>query len=140
MKQILISLMLFVLCGCATSAVDYVKAKPVPDDRNLLKTDGKFIFTVVRDSGWTGSICYADIYIDDQLAAKLEPSEKVTLRTNENRVMLKVTNSGASMCSYDGGTNYYEAFLELDKHKIFRIHVNNDGKGLQILAGGILKI
>jgi len=34
--------MLFVLCGCATSAVDYDKAKPVPDDRNLLKTDGKF--------------------------------------------------------------------------------------------------
>ncbi|MGI2152613.1 hypothetical protein ACROAK_07000 [Shewanella oncorhynchi] len=139
MRMITISLVLFMLGGCATSSVSYDKAKNVPEDRVALKTQGEYSFTVIRDDGWTGSGCYADLYIDEQLAAKFESGEKATFRTDENRVMLKVTNSGAALCSYDGGTNYYEAFLELDKHKIYRIHVNYDGAGLQILAGGIYK-
>ncbi len=139
MKMITISLVLFMLGGCATSEVKYDKAKEVPVDRVALKTQGKYSFTVIRDEGWTGSGCYADLYIDEELAAKFESGEKSTFRTDQNRVMLKVTNSGAALCSYDGGTNYYEAFLELDKHKIYRIHMNYDGAGLQILAGGIYK-
>lgn len=139
MRLITASLLLALLTGCATSAVTYEKAKEIPTDRVVLKTQGKYVFTVIRDEGWTGSGCYADLYIDEELAAKFESGEKSTFRTDENRVMLKVTNSGAALCSYDGGTNHYEVTLELDKHKIYRIHMNNDGAGLQILAGGIYK-
>jgi len=139
MRLLVLSIILFMISGCATSQVSFNKAKSVPEDRILLKTEGKYQFTVIRDEGWTGSGCYADLYIDEQLAAKFESGEKATFMTNENRVMLKVANSGAALCSFDGGTNYYEAFLEVDNHKIYRIHINYDGAGLQILAGGIYK-
>jgi hypothetical protein len=127
------------ISGCATSQVDFNKAKSVPEDRILLNTEGKYQFTVIRDEGWTGSGCYADLYIDEQFAAKFDSGEKATFMTDDNRVMLKVTNSGAALCSFDGGTNYYETLLEVDKHKIYRIHINYDGAGLQILPGGIYK-
>ncbi|MES2400103.1 MAG: hypothetical protein V4573_08970 [Pseudomonadota bacterium] len=82
MKNLL--LVLFVLstfCGCATSSIPTKEALVVPADRifrtEKLPIDGNARASFVRDTGFTGSGVYQNLFINGKKAAALNPGEKV---------------------------------------------------------------
>jgi len=138
MKLLVISLMLFMLGGCATSAVNIDIAKEVPDERLFVKnTDGNATITIIRDSGLLGSACNINVFINDELAATLDVSEKATFNVKAGEIYLGAQFSGNGLCINTSIRNL-ETSIKQAQHKTFRVYSDPSGN-MQILANGIVK-
>ena len=138
MRIITISLVLFMLCGCATSAVNIDIAKEVPDERLFVKnTEGNATITIIRDSGLLGSACNINVFINDELAATLDVSEKATFNVKAGEIYLGAQFSGNGLCINTSIRNL-ETSIKQAQHKTFRVYSDPSGN-MQILANGIVK-
>jgi len=138
MRMITISLVLFMLVGCATSAVNIDIAKEVPDERLFIKnTEGNATITIIRDSGLLGSACNINVFINDELAATLDVSEKATFNVKEGEIYLGAQFSGNGLCINTSIRNL-ETSIKQAQHKTFRVYSDPSGN-MQILANGIVK-
>ncbi|MGI2095497.1 hypothetical protein [Shewanella glacialipiscicola] len=139
MRLLILSLMLFMLAGCATSAVQINAAKQVPEDRLFIKdnTDGNAVITIIRDSGLLGSACNINVFINDELAATLDVSEKATFNVKAGEIYLGAQFSGNGLCINSSIRNL-ETSIKQAQHKTYRVYSDPSGN-MQILANGMVK-
>ncbi|MCU7998096.1 MULTISPECIES: hypothetical protein [unclassified Shewanella] len=138
MRMISISLALFMLGGCATSAVNIDIAKEVPEERLFVKnTDGNATITIIRDSGLLGSACNINVFINEDLAATLGTSEKAVFKVKAGDLYLGAQFSGNGLCVNSSIRNL-ETSIKQGQHKTYRVYSDPSGN-MQILAGSIIK-
>ncbi|MCT8871580.1 hypothetical protein [Shewanella xiamenensis] len=137
MRLITASTLIALLTGCATSAVTIDKAKPAPAERVLINNvDSKEAkITIIRDSGFMGGGCYVDVFLNDNLAAKLDTAEKVTFNIKSGELILGSKLSGSALC---GGASirHFETSISQGQHKLYRVMTDQNGNP-QIISGGI---
>jgi len=129
MKKILLVLAFIGLTGCATSAVEPGKAKPVPSDRvflyqSPLKNGAKL--TVVRDSGFLGGGCYYGFYINGKRAASLDTGERADFTLPPGEWMLGMKGEGKA-CIADDFLNEREINIGEGQHKGVRLFADPSG-------------
>jgi hypothetical protein len=139
MKLLIISLMLCVLSGCATSEVSVETAKQVPDDRFFIKNniDGNAVITIIRDSGFLGSACNINVFIDEELAATLDVSEKATFNVNAGEIFLGLQLTGNGLC-INSSLRQLETSIKKGQHKTYRIALDPSGS-MALLPSGFYK-
>lgn len=139
MKLLIASLILCVLTGCATSEVSFKNAKQVPDDRLFIKSKvaGDSTITIIRDSGFWGGGCNINFFINEELAATLDVSEKATFNVNEGEMFLGLQPSGNGLC-ISSSIRQLETSIKKGQHKIYRIALE-PSDSMAILPSGIYK-
>ncbi|MCS6259844.1 hypothetical protein G3479_11360 [Shewanella baltica] len=139
MKLLITSLMLCLLSGCATSEVTMETAKQVPDDRLFIKNnvDGDAVITIIRDSGFLGSGCNINVFINEALAATLDVAEKATFNVNEGEMFLGLQLTGSGLC-ISSSLRQLETSIKQGQHKTYRIALDPSGS-MAILPSGIYK-
>jgi hypothetical protein len=138
MRLFAITIVLTSLGGCATSPVPYDKANLVPPDRVRIVNDSSATATVtfIRDSGFIGSGCFIDAYINSDLAAILDGGEKITVNVKPGEMYLGSKMSGVALCG-NNSVNYIETTLKKGQHKLFRLFTDQSGNS-QIISGGLI--
>lgn len=124
MRKTLTALALIALTGCATSPVPNAQAISAPADRLLahqadLPVAGKI--TVIRDSGFLGSGCYATIFINGDRAAKLDPKEKATFILPPGEWVVGAALEGGGLCGANEKRTETETVLKQGQEKHFRV-------------------
>ena len=139
MKLLIVLLILCVLTGCATSEVSLKNAKQVPDDRLFIKNNvnGDSIITIIRDSGFLGSGCNINVFINEELAATLDVSEKATFHINEGEMFLGLQLTGSGLC-ISNSISQLETSIKRGQHKTYRVALDQYGS-MAILPSGIYK-
>ena len=131
-KQALAALTALALAGCATQAPKQSQIKPVPADRVLAYQsagDGDATIIVTRDVGFTGGGCFAGLYLDGTLVAKLDTGERASLYVPSGRHVIGTWNVGKALCGYREGKDRREtdATLKPGETRKFRILIGNAG-------------
>lgn len=132
MKIFFTLFVIVILQSCSTSPVSPQLAKTVKKE-NVYKysekssdKDGRI--TVVRDSGFTGGLCAFGLYINNEVVADLETSEKVDiyLPAGEYKIGLGSSKKGVGICSSLDIYNS-ETTIKDNQEKIFRIWITGNG-------------
>ena len=125
------------LTGCVTHVPrpDQITATP-PDRLHAFQTQiidgGEVIIT--RDAGFSGSGCYAAVFVDGKQVAEMNPSERATFHLPAGESILGVWNTGKALCGYREGKDRREisVLLRPGETKRFRIIINpNAGVSLE---------
>lgn len=124
MKQFVGAFVLVVMAGCATSPVPSDQALSAPADRLLayqsaLPDAGRV--TVIRDSGFIGSGCYATVFLNGNRAAKLNPEEKATFILPPGEWVVGAALEGRGICGANEKRTETETILKSGQQKYFRI-------------------
>lgn len=131
-KQAFIALTALALVGCATQAPKQSQIKLVPADRALAYQsagDGDSTIIVTRDVGFVGGGCFAGLYLDGALVAKLDTGERASLYVPSGRHVIGTWNVGKALCGYREGKDRREtdATLKPGETRKFRILIGNAG-------------
>lgn len=130
MKKLIIVLLAIGLVGCSTKVVPPSLAKQAPSDRVFKyqeSGDHKSIITVIRDSGFGGSGCFASVYIDGVMVAKLDPSEKATFYVNDGDRAVGAALEGRGLCNINGERQERYIRIAPDEHKYLRVFISASG-------------
>ena len=124
MRKILTGMVMIGLAGCATSPVPSTQAVNAPADRLLahqadLTGAGKI--TVIRDSGFLGSGCYATIFLNGDRAAKLDQKEKATFILPPGEWVVGAALEGSGLCGANEKRTETETILKQGQEKYFRV-------------------
>lgn len=95
------------VCGCATTPISNSEAHDVPDSRIhsrqwLTSAPGTSMLTIKRDSGFMGSACAIEVFMDGEAIADLRTSEKVTLYVRPGKHLFGGGSADASLVSEAG--------------------------------------
>jgi hypothetical protein len=131
-KQAFIALVVLVLAGCATQAPRKNQIKPVPADRVLAfqsPDGGDATIIVTRDVGFMGGGCFAGLYLDGALVAKMDTGERASLYVPSGRHIIGTWSVGKALCGYREGTDRREtdATLKTGETRKYRILIGNNG-------------
>jgi hypothetical protein len=125
MRAALTVLAAVALAGCATSPVPSAQAKKAPADRVLayqVALEGSGVLTVIRDSGFMGSGCYATIFLNGERAAKLAPEEKATFILPPGEWVVGAALEGGGLCGpLNEKRTEAETVLKRGQEKYFRV-------------------
>lgn len=128
----LLLLLIGLLFGCATTPTLISDAKQTPQDRILAfqtqDGDNTSTLIVIRDTGFLGGGCYASLYINKVLAARLDVAEVVRFYLEPGEVLLRVGLDGKGLCSVN--KNYWtqrETSLKHGEQKTFRVSISPAG-------------
>ncbi|MEL4014398.1 hypothetical protein [Dryocola clanedunensis] len=130
MKKLLLALAIIGLSGCATEVVPPSKAIKAPSERIYKyqsEEKGNTSLTVIRDSGFTGGGCFASIYIDGDLVAKLNTSEKATFYLNSGDRAVGAVLDGKGLCGANGERQERYISLNPQEHKYVRVFISSGG-------------
>lgn len=131
MKRLLFAAaMLLFISGCATQSVKLSDAIPVPADRIYMadtKSEDFAEVTIIRDSGFIGSGCYASIFIDGELATKMSQTEKVSFRVKEGGHILGMTLRGRGLCNFGTDLQEQEFTVKPGDKKFYRAFIDPYG-------------
>jgi hypothetical protein len=120
----LVFLFMVLIVSCSTSPVDPNKAKWVPKERiykeskKSAKNNSKI--TLVRDSGLSGAACSYGFYLDYELVADLNTSEKVEIYVPSGEHLLGLAPAHGGFCGGSPGLSH-KTFLKENEEKEFRM-------------------
>lgn len=132
-NQTFIALTVLALAGCATKPVAPNLAHDVPANRAITHQSpiaGGGLITVVRDKGYTGSGCYAGVFVNGDLAAKLGTAERVNLYLPAGRSILASHSVGAALCGIGlqkRGERAIAVQIAAGDSFIYRLAMSSDG-------------
>ena len=128
MKKALLALSLLMV-GCSTSVTPPSEASFAPSDRTFKfqQSDSNQSITVVRDSGFIGGGCFASVYIDGQLSAKLEPKEKVRFYLSKGEHAVGAALEGRGLCGANEARQERYINLGDGENKYVRIFIDEGG-------------
>jgi len=123
------------LSGCATTPVPAWKATPVPTSR-LLRFQNKTpentaTLVVTRDEGFIGSACYYGFWINNVLAARLNPGETSKFYIAPGEYVLRAgrDTQGQGLCGIDADNwTQRETVVKANEQKFFRLSIDANGK------------
>jgi hypothetical protein len=131
----LIALFSLSLIGCASTPVPVTLAKTTPNDRVLAFQDPSDLnnatITITRDKGFLGGGCYAGVYIDMVLVARLGVGEAVTLYLAPGEKLLRVGRDpeGRGLCGLEQSNwTQRETLLKANDRKSFRMTIDANHK------------
>lgn len=132
MKRIFVAAAALALAGCATHVPKPNQVRPVPSERALAfqsPSDGDASIIVTRDAGFVGGGCYAGLYLDGDLVAKMDTGERATLHVPAGRHIIGTWSVGKALCGYREGEDRREtdATLKPSELRKYRILIGNAG-------------
>lgn len=129
MKKSLLVLSLLIMAGCSTSVTPPSQASFAPSDRvfKFQKVDGNQSITVIRDSGFIGGGCFASVYIDGQLSAKLDPKEKVKFYLPKGEHAVGAALEGRGLCGSNEARQERYINLSDGENKYVRVFIDEGG-------------
>lgn len=110
-KLSLAFILIVLITGCATEPVKFEDAKQVPPERLFLYQDNnkQSKLLVTRDSGFLGSACNINFYIDGKIAGKFSTHEKATFYIDEgNHILGSENNCNIGIAETDININQNE--------------------------------
>jgi hypothetical protein len=130
MKVLYLSVALFGLIGCSSTVVPPSQAKWAPAERIFKfqdSTQNKPNLIVIRDSGFGGAGCFASVYIDGVVAAKLDPGEKAIFYVDSGDRAVGAGLEGRGLCGASGERQERYITLKPNEHKYLRVFTSADG-------------
>ncbi len=130
MKKILIAALVLCVAGCSTNPVPLIKASNAPTDRifnHQLHKDGYAQLIVIRDSGITGSGCYAAVFVNGEKSALLKPSEKTALYLPPGEYEVGAASDGAALCAMGKERQERTVVLKVGGSKVVRVYTDGSG-------------
>lgn len=129
MRKLFLFFAVLGISGCSTNVTPPSQASFAPSERvfKFQEIDGGQSITVVRDSGFTGGGCFASVYIDGQLSAKLEPKEKVRFYLPQGEHAVGVALEGRGLCGANKARQ--ERYIKLidGQNKYVRVFTDEGG-------------
>ena len=117
-----------VVGGCHTTPVPLEKAIPTPELRLMAFQSSSPSFpstlTITRDTGGLGSSCSILVYINKELAARMEAGEKAMFNVPAGYTLLMVgpDTQGEGLCWFaDGYSDQIETYLNPQEKKPYRV-------------------
>ena len=134
-KKYLPLLLLLLLNACATTPTPINEAKQTPAERVLAFqvpiSDKAAVITIVRDEGLIGSGCFAGLYINQTLAARLDVAEVVKFYVEPGEVLIRAgwDPQGRGLCAF-GQDNWTqrETLLKPHEQKSFRLFLDQNAR------------
>ena len=124
---------LFVL-GCQSTPVDWEEATLTPPERLLAFQSSSPSFpstlTLIRDKGFIGWPCYIMVYINKQLAARMDGAEKATFYVPGGHTLIKVGPDiqGEGLCWFaEGGSHQIDTHLQVQGKNQYTISWTSRG-------------
>ena len=126
---ILCSAIVLSASGCMTKPPRADQLRQPPAERLLTHqsvSDGDSSIVVTRDVGYAGSGCYAAVFIDGVVAAKLGTGERAHFYVPSGDHVLGTWSTGAALCGYREGKDRKEVSVSLKPgdNRRFRITIN----------------
>lgn len=130
MKKVIVIFIALSLSACASTVVPPSQAKQAPSDRiykyqNFEKEQSQL--TVVRDSGFTGGGCYADVFINGEKVATLDPKEKASFALPPGEWAVGAQIMGKGLCGQSGQRQERYITLAPSEKKSARVFIDGDG-------------
>lgn len=132
MKGILWLTLFISVGGCSTSPVKLKEAEPV-DTAHLYayqeRLEQSATLVIARDSGLIGGGCRFGFYINGQVVADFETSQKATfyVPAGEYRLGSGRAKDQHGLCGFDGPPKERETTLKAGQTKLFRMFMDQDG-------------
>ena len=138
MKSLFISTLVIFLSACTTTQVSSSAAHETPPDRLLgfQKTDSPNFaeIMIIRDKGIAASSCYYGVLIDQNLAARMDVSEKASFKVLPGERIVKIIRDpqGKGLCRV--GDDQVEKKLTLQAGQVQKFRLTLDLSGQPGLA------
>ena len=134
-KKYLPLLLLLLLSACATTPTYIHEAEQAPVERVLAfqtpTSDKAATITIIRDEGLIGSGCFAGLYINKILAARLDVAEVVKFYVEPGEVLIRAgwDPQGRGLCAF-GQDNWTqrETLLKPGEQKSFRLFLDQNAR------------
>lgn len=128
-RDLLATVLLLGLLGCATTPVPTSAARDVPRSRILNATllerkEGLGQVVVKRDEGFSASACNSRVFANGSPVAEIAPGEKVTFYLPEGEQMLAAMATGICI----GGLVEARVFVSRSRPAVFRISYGSSGE------------
>lgn len=141
MKLIVGALAVVLLAGCSTTPIPLGQATPVPKDRvfsHQVEPSEPFgTIVVARDTGSMGGGCFLAVYLDGEVAARIDTGEVVKFRVpaGDHLVGMGIDKKGGGLCSFTDMMKEQSASLKPGQVRLFR--VGGDQAGFDIRPSSI---
>lgn len=118
-----------VLAGCVTQPPATNHIRTPSQDRLFAfqsESDGDAQIIVTRDVGMAGAGCFAAVFIDGKVVAKLATGERAVFHVSSGDHLLGTWNTGAGLCGYREGRDRKESEVSTVKgqSRKYRITIN----------------
>ncbi|MCK9987602.1 MAG: hypothetical protein AzoDbin1_04074 [Azoarcus sp.] len=128
MRVLIAALLSIALAGCArlSTLTPLPSAAPTPPDRLLAfqapSKEASSSLVIIRDSGIFGGVCYAGIWLNGTLAARIASSETATFYLPSGEHILTIGNvgTGNSACDIHQDRTRREISLKEGQRKLYR--------------------
>lgn len=129
MKNIFILLFLLGVSGCSTSVTQPNQALNAPSERvfKFQNAEEQQSITVIRDNGFIGGGCYASVYINGELSAKIDPKEKVRFYLPKGEYAVGAALEGRGLCGVNGARQERYINLGEQQNKYVRVFIDEGG-------------
>lgn len=87
---------------------------------------------VTRDKGFAGGGCYAGLYLDGVLVAKMDTGERADLYVPSGRHIIGTWSVGKALCGYREGTDRRETDATLKPGETRKYRILIDAAGISI--------
>jgi hypothetical protein len=129
---IFVSILATASAGCATKPPQAGQLRTPTADRLIglqAHTDGDASVVVTRDIGYSGSGCYAAVFVDGVVVGKLGTGERASFYMPAGEHVLGTWNTGSGLCGYREGQDRRETSVMLKPGDVkrYRILINQSG-------------
>ena len=133
--KLVVTTLLFFLASCQTTPVPIGEAVPVPPDRLFAyqfpteKTTATI--EVIRDRGSSGADCHIGVFLNYQLAARIDPGERArfVIEPGETTVGAGRDPRGEELCGTDqSNVKHVRTTLVKGETKLFRVSTSAFGR------------
>ena len=118
----------FLLTACQTQPVSVYDDPTAPQSRIFkYQQAAASTLVVIRDKGMLGSGCYASIFINGQIVAKLNPYEKANFQLDEGDWIIGASLDGAGLCGLNAPRVERETRTKSGETKVLRVFTGSSG-------------
>ncbi|WP_318371062.1 hypothetical protein [Enterobacter sp.] len=116
------------LTACQTRPVSVYDAPTASQSRVFqYQKTAPSTLVVIRDSGMLGSGCYASIFINGQIVAKLNPNEKASFQLDEGDWIIGASLDGLGLCGLNPPRIERETRTKAGETKVLRVSTGSSG-------------
>jgi hypothetical protein len=121
--------------GCATKPPQAGQLRTPTPDRLIglqSRATGDASVVVTRDVGYSGSACYAAVFVDGTVVGKLGTGERAAFYMPAGQHVLGTWNTGSGLCGYREGQDRRETTVVLQPGDVKRYRILIDQGGVAI--------
>ena len=135
LMKLIVFALLFILASCSTTPVPVEETNLVPADRMFAyqfpSERTTATIEVIRDRGSTMADCHIGVFINYQLAARIDPGEQARFAIEPGRITVGAGRDprGERICVTDqGNVQHLETKVANGETKLFRVSTTGFGR------------